>query len=1006
MNIFGKGKGFRRAISLILCLVTVLTTLHLGALPATADSGNTVTVTVNYVYDSNKAMVAQPYRAEIEKGSAFVKTLDVPTLLNYSIPTDKADGLADNITLKKVDSSYKLDFTLASVNSDITVTLYYVAGSAKYTVKHYYQNLENDSYGEPLVHELEGDIDAYTKAMADSRAGFTCKGVPEYIIAADGTTIVEIYYDRDYYTIVFDLDSGINGPEPIYGKYGTTYDIESIKEPTRLGYKFGGWEPALTGTVDANTTHKAKWIPNRSMADYTIVIWGQNANDDEYSHLGSYEAWGNVGHEITWNESTQINHVHTEECNTCGASEHTHSTACYADVSTASYGYNMPNNPSEGQVYSRYNAKYIYIAGRWYRYTGSTASGSIAPTTCGKIAHTHTTDCFTCGILNTSDKTMSSLHPDSVLWVYEKSDTVTVDASGRSVLNVYFKRREFTLRFRKANSNTDDYGTITARWGANIKSKYEAIVTNAGDSFWSEKTNAGSPWTNYIGVMPKADKIFYLKTDSSQNVSTMEYYGEDLNREYQQIFKVTFHGSGYTITDEDKYEFEGYTYKNSNKNNGESCNGAKFYYKRNSYNLIFYSASNNDPDKSASVLYEKPLGEYDYTPTAKPAHVEDGAIFVGWYKNPECTGERFVLADHKMPANDIPLYAKWVNGLYTVRTFTDSSMSVLYTYDGYDGVQENIEKYTLATEPVSPTPGVGEAFIGWFYLDAGVEKPFSFMMPITRDYDLYPKYAKLESLKYVVHYYKAGTTEKVADDRENIVKTGETVTEKAKMGTDLNLVAPALQNKYFPTQTSTSVIIANQGQEIIFYYTEATNVKYTVYYQDAAGNNLLEPVEKTTDYSIVTEQYVAIPNWAPRQFSIMYELSSVAENNKIIFVYDPTLTALKITKTGAETVDENQAFIFSVVGSDDNTKNVNLTVSVQGNGSVTIDSLPLGSYKVTELADWSWRYEPKDGTERNLVLEAGVNEITFVNERKNDKWLDGDAVAENHFNSGANADGE
>ena len=119
-------------------------------------------------------------------------------------------------------------------------------------------------------------------------------------------------------------------------------------------------------------------------------------------------------------------------------------------------------------------------------------------------------------------------------------------------------------------------------------------------------------------------------------------------------------------------------------------------------------------------------------------------------------------------------------------------------------------------------------------------------MPIVRDYDLYPKFDELTTVEYTVHYYKAGTTEKIADDRINYVSVGTTVTEKAKMGAELNLLPADKQNKYYPTNTSTSVIISRFGQEIIFYYTEASTVKYTVYYQDADGNNLIPSVTKDT----------------------------------------------------------------------------------------------------------------------------------------------------------------
>lgn len=837
--------GLTKGIVLLLCLATLFSSAQLGglALIAEAADGDTVTVTVNYVYKSNSAMVAQPYTAQIAKGAAFQKTIEVPYLFNYSIPNDQAVGLGSGIKLEKntVTNKYSLGFDLSAVNEDITVNLYYVAGQAQYTVKHYYQNLENDEYTFGREVELTGDIDAYTNAVADSKPGFVCLGVPQTTVAADGTTVVEIYYDREYYTVTFDVSGGINGPEPIYAKYGTKFNVSDIRKPTRAGYKFMGWKDvsnadaeALSGEVEIteNVTYTAQWVAEKGQADYSIVLWGQNANDNEYSYLGSYEAWGNVGNQVTWNEDTLISHVHTDDC--------------------------------------------------W-------------ELTCSKEAHTH---------------------------------------------------------------------------------------------------------TNNVIIMPQTDKIFTAHYDYGSK-NTMTYYVEDLNGNDIEIFKIEFNGYDYTVTADEYYELEGFTIDKARSTNiGDGCDGAKFYYTRNSYKLEFYSASRNDPEKTNSVKYQDSLSQYNYTPIAKPDTVEPNAVFVGWYLNPECTGEPFDLSAHVMPSHDIALYAKWVNGLFTVKTYTDETMKDLYTYDGYNGVQENIVKYTLATAPADPKKD-GHVFIGWFYQEGGVEKPFSFTMPITKNYNLYPKFSEPKAVTYTVHYYKAGTKERLASDSTKFVMIGTTVTEKAKMGKDLDLVDSGMQNKYYPTNTSTSEIIHQLNQEIIFYYTEATSVQYTVYYQDANRKNLIDPVTKTTEKSIVNEQYVPIPNYAPRQFSIMKELSTNEEENKIIFIYDPTLTTLTLEKQGWQEIDENQTFLFHVKGSpkDPNTKDVDLTVTIHGNGKTTVTDLPVGDYIITEESGWSWRYTPQSGGERTITVRAGGLTVQYQNDRTETQWLDGDNYRVNHFDS-------
>ena len=272
-------------------------------------------------------------------------------------------------------------------------------------------------------------------------------------------------------------------------------------------------------------------------------------------------------------------------------------------------------------------------------------------------------------------------------------------------------------------------------------------------------------------------------------------------------------------------------------------------------------------------------------------------------------------------------------------------------------------------------------------------------MPITRDYALYPKYAVPAAVTYLVHYYKKGTTEPIADDRTNSVMLGTTVTEKAKMGTELDRLPADEQGKYYPEKTSTSEIIRQDNQEIIFYYTEATSGQYTVYYQDAIGNDLHDPVAKTTAFSTVTEQYLPIPGYAPKQYSIRLDLSSDPEQNKIIFIYEPTRTTLTIQKSGWEAIDENQTFLFHIQGIEAKTEEINLTVTVHGNGKTTITDLPVGKYRVTEMTGWSWRYAPA-GNAQEITLAVDGTTLPFANQRTKNNWLDGDSFHVNLF--GAN----
>ena len=119
------------------------------------------------------------------------------------------------------------------------------------------------------------------------------------------------------------------------------------------------------------------------------------------------------------------------------------------------------------------------------------------------------------------------------------------------------------------------------------------------------------------------------------------------------------------------------------------------------------------------------------------------------------------------------------------------------------------------------------------------------------------------------------------------------------------------------------------------------------------------------------------------------------------FRIHPKFCTLTITKSGAEDIDENQSFIFTVARTDGNqvTKTIGTTVTIQGNNSVTITGLPVGSYTVTEDDGWSWRYEATDGSVKaeSLQPSAPAGRVTVANVRKEIYWLDGNSWAINNW---------
>lgn len=156
-----------------------------------------------------------------------------------------------------------------------------------------------------------------------------------------------------------------------------------------------------------------------------------------------------------------------------------------------------------------------------------------------------------------------------------------------------------------------------------------------------------------------------------------------------------------------------------------------------------------------------------------------------------------------------------------------------------------------------------------------------------------------------------------------------------------------------------------------------------------------EPNYKGTDYS-TQKTYIELDS---RNGVLSLETGNTNFGNiTLIAKFEPAYTDLKITKTGWQTIDENQMFIFKITGKPNNEKldDIEMTVTIQGNGFVLIKELPVGDYTVTEITDWSWRYTPDDATQEvQLVDSSKTEQVDFSNTRSNIYWLSGDSYCTN-----------
>ena len=383
----------------------------------------------------------------------------------------------------------------------------------------------------------------------------------------DGTNVTKdmnVYPASASCWLTFDSQGG-SAIASHYVQQEKSFELSEVGNPEKAGYMFAGWsltpdgQPVEQVTPTQDTTLYARWTPAK--ADYTVIHWQENANDDGYSYIDSQTLSGTTGDQT-----------------------------------------------------------------------------------------------------NAAAKTYQGFTKQAI-------EQQTIKGDGSTIVNVYYQRNSYTIRFYYR-----DYGKwkeytdirITAKHGADISSQWPE---KKGSKTWSTNKNYDllsgglqGPYQVNIETMPLGGAKYYGPKTGRESESA-HYYVQVLPGEsgtvtqgdvtYKLHHTDTSPGTGYTVTQEDKYKLTGFTYKEGTSN-GSRYDNAKFYYTRNSYDVVYIS--NGVEVQKNSYKYEQDIRDAgNYKPDNAPA----GYKFGGWYSDPSGT-TKYVFSGKKMPAQNITVYAKWV----------------------------------------------------------------------------------------------------------------------------------------------------------------------------------------------------------------------------------------------------------------------------------------------------------------------------------------------------------
>lgn len=567
------------------------------------------------------------------------------------------------------------------------------AADTRYTVEHYQEQL-NGKYELTYTEQLTGTTDAQTAAEAKTYTGFTAKPITQQTIAPDGSTVVQVYYDRKEYTVTWKPENGTDNVIQTY-KHGAELVVPTV---SREGYIFGGW-----GTVPKTVTGDADYTANWEGRDNAVTFETKGGTAVTAQTV-------KTGDKVTAPSApTKTGYLfggwHTDQGCTKAwdfnadtvKSAMTLYAKWTANTYTATFDPNSGVMP-EGEETNRsvtYDQPYGKLptptkqgydfAGWFTEKTGgeqilaessvSTAANQTlyAHWTAGLVKYTvnhyqqnvendgySKADFETLnGTTGTDSKAAAKAYEGFSVKTFEQK---TIAAEGSTVIDIYYDRLTYTVQWMNGETLMETDGNV--RYGA--KPAYDGAAPEKSETghtftFTGWNTEAGGTGTALSGsTTVTGDVIYYAQFNDSLNTYSITY--ENVNGAANSNPKTYIFGTAVALADliRDGYTFGGWFTDSScseeNQVTGITATDIEnktFYAKwtANQYTVTFDANKGMVTPASMTVTYDRPYGEL-------PTPTRANYTFLGWFTT--ATSSVKVEASTAMTrAEDHTLYAQW-----------------------------------------------------------------------------------------------------------------------------------------------------------------------------------------------------------------------------------------------------------------------------------------------------------------------------------------------------------
>ena len=726
-----------------------------GTAEGTVASGNIAgdgSLVLKLYYTRNSYDVAYAYTGTVPTGAS---ALPEKATVKYGAPVTVAEAAtAPGYTFSGWSRN---DFTMPAEN--VTITGSFTANSnTEYTVRHHFQNILDDAYDADtamLSETLSGTTDTLTAAAAKTVAGFTAQSFQQKNIAGDGSTVVDIYYNRNSYGVSYRYLNTPAGASalPAGASYRFGAAVTVAEAATAPGYTFSGWStgdftmPAqdveITGSFTANgdTAYTVEHYQQNLAGDgYDLVeadtehLTGETdttatANPKAYTGFtfdGTVEgtvASGNIAGDGSLvlklyytRNSYEVSYAYTGTV-PAGASA-LPAAASYkygADVTVAPQatapGYTFNGWLEDGKVTASFKmpAGPVQLTGSFTantdtRYTVEHWTEDLD----GEGYTLRETEANLTGVTDTTATAEAKSYEGFRFDEDNENNVLTgvITGDGKLVLKVYYARNSYEVSYDYGAAPTGASqlpGTVSYKYGAEVRVADKATAPGYTFDGWKKDNAEVTSFTMPAGAVQLTGR-FTANTDTGYKV---EHYQQNLAGDAFVLFETEEQNATTdTHVSATPKDYTGFTYDGTVDGTVTEGNVAgdgslvlKLYYTRDSYKVT-YQYTGKVPT-GASELPAETTEKYGAAVTVAADATAPGYTFSGWSREDGFT----------MPAENVTITGSFTaNGEtpYKVEHYQQNLED-----DGYTLAEtENLTGETDTTATANPKTYTGFAFDG------------------------------------------------------------------------------------------------------------------------------------------------------------------------------------------------------------------------------------------------------------------------------------------------------